>query len=69
MNVKKLDNLFRMDSDLVLYDAVIGQEYGDVGVEIRSGWSLIVKKVPAEVASSTIFLDPLVAGVINELSD
>ncbi|GJY21776.1 DWNN domain-containing protein, partial [Tanacetum coccineum] len=52
MNVKKHDNLFRMDSDLVLYDVVIGQEHGDDGVEIRSGSNLIVKRVPAEVASS-----------------
>ncbi|PWA78820.1 DWNN domain-containing protein [Artemisia annua] len=54
MNVKKLDNVFRKDSDLVLYDAVTGLEYGDDMFQIPTGSSLIVKRVPIEVASSAM---------------
>ncbi|GJZ95454.1 DWNN domain-containing protein [Tanacetum coccineum] len=54
MSVKKLNNVFRKDFDLVLIDAVTGEEYSEDGVEIRSGSSLIVKRVPVEVASSAI---------------
>nr|GFA80824.1 DWNN domain-containing protein [Tanacetum cinerariifolium] len=66
MSVKKLNNVFRNDSDLVLIDAVTGQEYGDDGVEIQSGSSLIVKRVPSKGASSAIFLDPTLAGAIAD---